>query len=350
MSILLKKMKNELNAAIIGLGVGERHISAYELDKRCKVTKLCDFNEEKLFQIGKKYPKYKLTTNPNEVLDDPEVDIVSVASYDNYHAEQVIKAVKSGKHVFVEKPLCLYYEELVSIVEALSNNPKVKLSSNFVLRKSPQFISVKQEIDSKKFGTLYYLEADYNYGRLHKLTNGWRGEIPFYSVCHGGAIHMVDLIKWLSGKTIKKVMAIGNKITTKNTIFRYPDMVTSLLKFNDDLIAKVTANFGSVCPHHHQLSVYGTKATFIHNYQGGAYYKSRDSDVNEDKLNLQFQNLKKIEVQKSFISSILDGTKPEVTSQEVLDVMAISLAIEKSLNSNNWESVKYIKPFKINNL
>ena len=45
MSILLKKMKNELNAAIIGLGVGERHISAYELDKRCKVTKLCDFND-----------------------------------------------------------------------------------------------------------------------------------------------------------------------------------------------------------------------------------------------------------------------------------------------------------------
>ena len=73
-------------------------------------------------------------------------------------------------------------------------------------------------------------------------------------------------------------------------------------------------------------------------------------DVNVDKQNLKFENIKKIEVQKSFISSILDGTKPEVTSQEVLDVMAVSLAIEKSLNSNNWESVKYIKPFKINNL
>ncbi len=338
-------MKKELNAAVIGLGVGERHISGYELEKRCKVIKLCDFDEKKLFQVGKKYPKYKLTTNSNEVLDDPEVDIVSIASYDNTHAEQVIRAVNSGKHVFVEKPLCLYYDEFVSIVEALSKNPKVKLSSNFVLRKSPQFISVKKEIDSKKFGTLYYLEADYNYGRLHKLTNGWRGRIPFYSVSHGGAIHMIDLIKWLSGKKINKVMAIGNNIATKNTIFRYSDMVSALLKFNDDLIAKVTSNFASVCPHHHQLSVYGTKATFIHNYQGGAYYKSRDSDVNVDKLNLKFENIKKIEVQKSFISSILNGTKPEVTSQEVLDVMAISLAIEKSLNTNNWESVKYIKPY-----
>lgn len=149
----------------------------------------------------------------------------------------------------------------------LCAHPEVQLSSNLVLRSFPQF-QQRQRIQSGALGRLFHLEGDYNYGRVEKLTAGWRGQIPFYSVSHGGAIHLIDLIMWLSGGRISAVVAVGNQITTHGTQFKYPDIVTALLKFTDGKTAKVTANFGCATPHHHCLAVHGV-ASFKHDFLGG---------------------------------------------------------------------------------
>ncbi|MBT5772001.1 MAG: Gfo/Idh/MocA family oxidoreductase [Flavobacteriaceae bacterium] len=331
-----------LNAAIVGLGVGERHIQAYKSESRCNLVKLCDIDKNKLKEVGENHSECKLTINPNDIFNDPNIDIVSIASYDNFHAEQVIKAVKSGKHVFVEKPICLTEDELISISKALTENPNVKISSNFVLRKSPQFLDVKNAILKKKFGKLYYLEGDYNYGRVHKITKGWRGDIPNYSVMHGGGIHLIDLISWLIDEPAVEVNAIGNKIVTDGTKFSNLDMITALIRFKNNIIVKITSNYGSVTPHHHRLSVYGTKSTFFHSQKGGVYYFKREDENDKKEINKTFDNSSKINVLKSFICHILDGSNPDVTSKEVLDAMAISLAIEKSLDTKNWEKIRFV--------
>lgn len=332
----------KINAAIIGLGVGEKHISGYESENRCSIFKLCDFDKKKIIDVSKRYSNYNITMDPDEILEDPQIDVVSIASYDNFHAKQVIKAIENGKHVFVEKPICLTKKELSSIVKAMKNNPNVKLSSNFVLRRVPKFEKLKEEIEKNKFGKIYYIEGDYNYGRIHKLTKGWRGEIPFYSVMHGGGIHLIDLLKWLTKKRVVEVIGIGNKITTKNSNFKYLDMVTSLLKFEDDVIGKVTANFGSVTPHHHRLSLYGSDRTFYSTHESDIYHNERGNAENKIELEYKPDNSQKKNVLKSFVASILDNSKPDVSGKEVIDVMAISLAIEKSIISKKWEKVDYI--------
>jgi len=134
-------MKSSLNAAVIGLG--ERHILGYESDSSCRVCTICDINEERLEEVQKKYSNCNTTTDANIMFEDPEIDVVSIASYDNGYAEYVLKAIKAGKHIFVEKPMCLTEQEYESIFFALKES-KVQLSSNFVLRKSPQFQLVKR--------------------------------------------------------------------------------------------------------------------------------------------------------------------------------------------------------------
>ncbi len=101
-----------LRAAVIGLGVGEQHISGYESDSRCTVTTLCDFDAFKLAQVASRHPGKNLAQSAEDVLADPEIDVVSIATYEDIHCEQVVAAVKTGKHVFVEKPLCLSFAEL----------------------------------------------------------------------------------------------------------------------------------------------------------------------------------------------------------------------------------------------
>jgi len=94
----------KLRTGIIGLGVGEKHIEAFNAHPNCEVTAVCDFSEEKLSIWRRLCPDAKGTRKAQDILEDPTLDIVSIASFDNYHFEQARSAIQNGKHLFVEKP------------------------------------------------------------------------------------------------------------------------------------------------------------------------------------------------------------------------------------------------------
>jgi predicted dehydrogenase len=335
-------MKASLKAGVIGLGVGARHIPGYQSDKRCEVVALCDLDPGKLAEIGAQYPGRRLTTKAWDILSDPEIDIVSIASYDNFHRDQVIAAIEAGKHVFVEKPLCQTDEEFEAIASALARHPKILLSSNLILRRTPRFQELRRRISLGQMGQIYYLEGDYDYGRLHKILTGWRADIPFYSVVHGGAIHIIDLLLWLTGGVVEEVFAFGNQIATGGSNFRHCDLVAALLKFSSGVVAKVTANFASVAPHHHKLSVFGTGASFEQSHVGAAYFHSRDPEAVPEPVADAYPGAAKGDLLPSFVAHILDGSPLEVSAEDVLSAMAVSLAVERSLSSGKPEQVPSI--------
>ena len=335
-------MKNKLNAAVIGLGVGAKHAKIFNSDKRINLVYLCDFNKKKINFFKKIYKNCKFVTDDNKIFKDPKIDIVSIASYDNYHAKHILKAIKYKKHFFVEKPFCLNISELSKICSNLNKNKKIMFSSNLILRNKPVFLNLNSRIKENFLGRIYYCEGDYNYGRIDKILKGWRGRIPFYSVTLGGSIHLIDLIIWLSKKKVISVIAEGNKISTRNSKFKYQDIVTSLLKFENGMTAKVTANFGSVTPHHHILSIYGTKSAFFYNNSDVKYYRSRVSTKYE-KFRSSYSNVQKSQLLRSFIDSVYFKRDLKIIKErEVIDLMCVCLSIEKSLKTKKWEKVKYI--------
>jgi len=330
-----------LKAGIIGLGVGERHIPGYEADDRCQVVALCDKDAAKLEEVGARHPGRRLTTIAAEILGDPQIDIVSIASYDNDHHDQVLAAIAAGKHIFVEKPLCLTDAEFESIASALTRNPDIRLSSNLILRRTPRFVELRRRIQAGAMGRLYYLEGDYDYGRVQKIRTGWRAAIPFYSVVHGGGIHLIDLLLWLSGGRIEEVFAYGNAIAAEGTGFRNKDLVAALLKFEDGMTAKIAANFPCIAPHYHRLSVFGTQATFEQAHAGAAYFHSRDPEAAVERVTDAYPGAAKGDMLPSFVAHVLEGSAPEVSKKDVLDAMAVSLAIERALGSGRPEKVLY---------
>ncbi len=324
-----------LKVGIIGLGVGERHIAGYQQDGRCDVVALCDFNKTKLLDVGSRNPNIALYEDAETILTNPEINVVSIASFDNFHFEQIMLAIQNEKHIFVEKPICLFQHELNKIGNALQGKPNIRLSSNLILRRESRFVDLHRRIVAGDLGELYYLEGDYDYGRLSKLTNGWRGQIPFYSVIHGGGIHLIDLILWLSGQIPYEVCAFGNAICTKSMSFRHSDFVASLLRFESGLVAKITANFGSVTPHGHKLCIYGTKGTFIHSHNGAFYYYSRDPNIPPEIVKDSYPSSNKGDMIPNFIDYIMTGKKPLVSEKEVFDAMSVALAIECSLSKKS---------------
>lgn len=331
-----------LKAGIIGLGVGEKHIEGYQRHPDCEVVALCDFSEERLKAVAERFPGVRLFGQAKELLNDPEIDVISIASYDNYHYEQIVQAINNDKHVFVEKPLCLYEDEAIKIRSLLQEKPYLKISSNLVLRASPRFQQLRKMIADGELGQLFYVEGDYNYGRLHKITEGWRGQIDFYSVVYGGALHIVDLLLWLTGDRVTEVAAYGNNIASRGTRFRYNDMVVAILKFQSGLLGKVTANFACVSPHFHALALYGTKATFINGPEYGSLITSRDPGQPVRKITATYKGTPKGSLIHSFIESILNNSTAEVTPDDVFISMSVCFAIEKATHQSGLVMVKYL--------
>lgn len=332
----------KLKAGIIGLGVGEQHIAGYQKHKNCEVVALCDFSDQKLEMAKKKYPSMHLTKDVDDILEDTSVDIVSIASYDNYHYEQIMKAIEHNKHIFIEKPLCLYEKDAIQIRKALKKNPRIKISSNLILRMSPRFRELKEQIKNKNLGKLFFIEGDYNYGRLHKIIKGWRGTIPYYSVVYGGAIHLVDLMLWLTGDTITEVTAKGNKIASSGSNFKNYDLVVSILKYKSGLLGKVTTNFGCVYPHFHKLTVYGTDGTFENGLKYAYLFKSRDPEIPPILIETEHSGTHKGDLICSFVDSILNDTIAEVTQEDIFNSMSVCFAMEKALNKFCSVKVTYL--------
>jgi len=331
----------KLKAGIIGLGVGEQHIAGYQSHPSCEVAALCDISDEKLNTAREKYLDLEITDNPSDILKDPEIDVVSIASYDDCHYGQIVEAIANGKHIFAEKPLCLYKKEANHIRSLLKDKNQLRMSSNLILRASPRFRHVKDMIKGGKFGELFCIEGDYNYGRLHKITDGWRGKIDFYSVVYGGGIHIIDLFLWLTGDTVVEVDAYGNNISSRGK-FKYNDTVVCILRFKSGMVGKLAVNYACVFPHFHPLTIYGTKATFVNGLEYGLFFTSRDPQQKPERIEAAYPGVHKGDLIYSFIDSILNDSAPEVSQEDVFKSMSVCFAIEKAIGENSRVEVEYI--------
>lgn len=334
----------KLRVGIIGLGVGQQHLDSYNEHSNCKVTAFCDFSDEKCIEIKERYPDAKITKNPLEIIEDPSIEVVSIASFDNYHYEQVMAALTSDKHIMVEKPLCLNSQEAENIRKLLDKKPELKLSSNLVLRTCPRFISIREAINSGKMGSIFYVEGDYLWGRIHKLTQGWRKDMDFYSIINGAAIHMIDLILWLIDMKPQEVTAFGNRIATANSSLRYNSFVAILMRFKDGCIAKVSANGGCIHPHFHRLTVFGTEKTAINDLGGAKWVEDSNPDILPSEITEAYPAKKKrCKVITSFIDSIINKeAKPIVAPDDVFNSMSVCFAVEESLRKLVPVRVNYI--------
>lgn len=329
---------NQIGAGVIGLGIGERHANAFARLPSCRLVALCDRDQEVLSAVGKSFPGARQYSRAEDLIDDPEVTVVSIASYDQDHHEQIVRALRAGKHVFAEKPLCLGQTELDAIHQAWrAGRGRVRLTTNTVLRRSPRFLWLRDAIDRGELGQVYCIEADYVYGRLHKLTDGWRGKIPGYSVMLGGGIHMVDLVLWLAGQWPVEVTAFGSGLASRGTGFQGNDLALALLRFENGLLAKVGANFASVHPHYHRLSVFGTRATFanpLENLGGAALlWTSRDPKDRARHIDQLYPGIDKGDMLPAFMDAIQGRGEPDVSEHEVFAAMAVCLAIESSIRA-----------------
>ena len=109
-----------IGIGLIGCGIwGSLHAQTYSSSTLTKFVTICDQNGKKAEQFSQKYGSQNFTTDYYEVLSNPDISAVSIATPDHTHTPIVMDALKAGKHVICEKPLAKTVEEAKQLAEAV---------------------------------------------------------------------------------------------------------------------------------------------------------------------------------------------------------------------------------------
>lgn len=328
--------KNSLAVGVIGLGVGLHHFNAYQNNPNTYVKYLCDFDEKKLSKFKNHRDNINLIKNFDQIIEDDEIKIISIASFDEFHFDQIIKAIKFNKHIMVEKPLCLTRIQLKKIQKAIESKNLI-ISSNMVLRTNPRFNYLKKAI-SKTLSDIYYIDAEYMWGRPKKLE-GWRRNTQNYSLILGASIHMIDLALYLLKKKPVFVKAIGNKFDIGKKIIKSENFIGLDLIFKNNLIVRI--NTHGICnyPHFHNIRIFSKDYTYSSDINGFfKITKKNQTSIDKDypfKLN---RNL----IIDSFISKILKKKSGYFVSfKEINILMNICFSAIDSLKKKKLIKINY---------
>ena len=333
--------KKKIKIGVVGLGVGEQHLLALRNNFSCSVSCIYDLNFTKAKNLSTKFAGCSAVNSYDNLLS--QVDAVVLASFDDDHFNQTLTAIKSGKHVFVEKPMCRSLYELKAIKKAWGNCcGKIKLHSNLILRTAPLYQWLKAQIQDNNLGEVYSFDGDYLYGRIHKIIEGWRSQVPNYSVMEGGGIHLLDLLLWITEDRPTSVFASGNKISTQSTAFHYNDFTAATFEFSSGLIARITANYGIVHPHQHLMRICGTKGTFIYDDKGPRLVNSRLPGTLPNEITYSPFPISKGDLTPAFIKSILEDTDDTKLTQSYFDGISACIAADKSVTTGRKEPIVYV--------
>lgn len=251
---------SKLKVAVIGAGsISDCHLQAYASNPDVEIYAICDLNEERAGDMAKKYGASRVFTDYRDLLALPEIDSVSICTWNNSHAEISIAALDAGKNVLCEKPLCQTVEEALAVEQAVKRSGKL-LQVGFVRRYSDNAQILKQFIEAGELGDIYYAKASC----LRRLGNpgGWfsdrerSGGGPLIDI----GVHIIDICWYLMGKPkVKSVSAnvsniLGNRAHIRNLSFykaadydasknNVEDMANAMIRFENGASLLIDVSF-----------------------------------------------------------------------------------------------------------
>lgn len=188
---------NKVKIGIIGTGVGIRTLlPGFRRINEAQVLAICGSKPERSKYFAEKYEIPIAYNSCQELCDNEEIDLVCIASPNNFHFDQVKCAIISSKHILCEKPLVCFKNELDELI-ALSNKSNKYCMIDHQLRFNPYMIKIRDLISDGNMGDIYYV-------RLHQQSMGFsnpnaKWSWSFDEKQNGGVrwamgVHFVDLL------------------------------------------------------------------------------------------------------------------------------------------------------------
>lgn len=343
-----------LKVGVIGAGsISQYHLTPYKNNPNVTLLAVCDMNLDRAQKTAEEYGAPHAYSDYNELLANEEIDAVSICTWNDTHAEISIAALKAGKHVLVEKPLCRTVEEALKIQQAVKESGKI-LQVGFVRRYDPNAQMLRAFADNGEFGEIYYAKASY----IRRLGNpgGWfadsrrSGGGPLIDI----GVHVIDLcwymmgrpkVKSVSGNTYRK---LGNRSNIKN-LSSYKaadysaesndveDLANALIRFENGATLLVDVSFTLHAKENEGVvKLYGDKGGFEIDPEVVIVTEKNDTIINikpqTDSKGFQFEKAFQSEIDH-FVECVQTGKQPISPVEDGVEIMKILRGIYESAST-----------------
>jgi predicted dehydrogenase len=326
-----------VNLAQIGLGAwGKNLLRNFQSQPGASVKLVCDASVDTLKRAASQYPGLETCTDPEVVFARKDIQAVIVATPPASHYDLAIRAVKSGKDVFVEKPLVLSSADGAALVEAAERAGRMLMVGHIMVY-HPAALQLKKYVDSGELGRVYYLYATrVNLGKVRDIENAMWSFAP----------HDISLIVFLLDKLPNRVSAVGQAYLQKGI----QDVAFMTLHFPDDTLAHIHTSW--LDPHKDRnLTIVGSKKMVVFDdaepnekiriYDKGVdpqrdyatygeYLSMRTGDIVIPKLDTSEPLAQEC---KHFLDSVRTRKPPRSDGRSGLAVLRILEAAQKSMDS-----------------
>jgi predicted dehydrogenase len=323
-----------VRVGVVGLGYWGPNL-ARNLDAigGCELRWLCDFSGDARERLARTFPSARATGELSELLEDPELDAVVLATPVPTHAELTIRVAQAGKHCFVEKPLATNAADAEEAIAAADSAGRI-LMVGHLLEYHPAVDRLKELIDGGELGPLYYL-----YGNRLNLGVLREDENALWSL---GA-HDVSVVLRLIGEEPEECLAHGASYVRKGV----QDVVFCYLRFPSGIVAHLHLSW--LDPHkERRLTVVGARrmATFDDMLIEGKltiYDKGFDEDSRSwgeyiarsgDVFSPRLPNSEPLRIEcEHFVEGIRTGATPRSDGYSGLRVVRVLEALQRSLDA-----------------
>jgi predicted dehydrogenase len=332
-------MQALFNVGVVGCGYwGPNLIRNFNALPDCKVKQVCDADPKRLAHMKELHPAVQTTQDINDLLADPEIRAIAVATPVHFHYEIARKCLEAGKHTFVEKPMASCVAECTHLVELAEQRKLILMVGHTFLYSSP-VRRIKEIVDSGELGNLLYISSRrLNLGLFQRDINvAWDlaphdisivlyilNAAPVSVSCQGKA-HITEGIEdvtnltlnfsngvfamiqssWLDPSKVRETTFVGTK-----KMLVYNDIEpTEKIKIYDKRV--------EAPPY------YDTFAEFQYSYHYGDMYAPYIKQV--EPLRVECQH---------FIECIREDKKPVSNGRNGLDVVTVLEAANQSLRNN----------------
>lgn len=230
-----EKPKSHLGLALIGAGNLARwvHLPAIKKNSHVSLRAIHSTSGARGKGYATRFGAAYCATDYSEILKDPEVEVVVIASRNQHHCRQAVEALQAGKHVFVEKPLALTEEECASLWRAVRESGK-QLTVGFNRRFAPFYRGLKQSLIKRSSPAV--INCRVNSPGISGAY--WMADPAIGGAILGEACHFIDLLYWLLESEPVSVSAYSLPAESKDPVGEN-NLAASFL-FADGSIANLT--------------------------------------------------------------------------------------------------------------
>lgn len=303
----------KLGVAIVGTGFwGRNHARVFNELPNTELVAVCDINREKARSVAEKFGVEGYAKS-GKMLRREDIGAVSICTWSTKLAVEAMKALKAGKHVFVEKPMSYSVRQAKRTVDLAEKNERY-LMVGFIERFNPGVKRVKEEIEKGEIGTAVSATA--------RRVSEWPERIGDVGVVKDTAIHDIDVIRYLFGQDPIAVYAKAGSLRHR----KFEDYAQIMLTFEGGETASLEANW--LTPYKiRNLSVTGSDA-LIH-----LDYITQEITIETAGQSLtprhKWEEPLKLELQH-FADSVLNDKAPLVTGLDGFKALQIAQAALRS--------------------